>query len=147
VPFLALTLISLPVVGCLALGSLEWRYPPLKSRPAHAGAIVVLSAGIKPADDVRLRDELSDHSLFRCLHAADLYRQGPPIPVLVTGGHADPRETALPDGVLMSEFLERQGLDRADLIVEAEARSTYENALECRKLLERRRIREIIVVT
>jgi uncharacterized SAM-binding protein YcdF (DUF218 family) len=39
------------------------------------------------------------------------------------------------------------GVKRADLIVEKGARSTHENALETRKLLERREIREVILVT
>ena len=146
-PFLALTLISLPAVGYVALGTLEWRHPSRERRPTHAEAIVVLSAGVKHADAVRIRDELSDNSLFRCLHAADVYHQGPPLPVLVTGGNVDPRAIGLPDGDLMRDFLLGQGVGRADLIVENKSRSTYENAVESRKLLERRQIRKIILVT
>ena len=146
-PFLALTVISLPAVSYVALGTLEWRYPPRESRPTRAQAIVVLSAGALHPDAVRIRDELSGNSLFRCLHAAEVYHQGPPLPILVTGGNVDPRTIGLPDGDLMREFLLRQGVERADLIVENAARSTYENAVESRKLLERRQIREIILVT
>jgi uncharacterized SAM-binding protein YcdF (DUF218 family) len=47
----------------------------------------------------------------------------------------------------MGDFLLSQGVERADLIVENAARTTYENALESRRLLERRRIREILLVT
>jgi uncharacterized SAM-binding protein YcdF (DUF218 family) len=52
-----------------------------------------------------------------------------------------------PDGELTGDFLVEHGVKRADLIVEKGARSTYENALESRKLLERREIREVILVT
>src|SRR5262245_29575829 len=54
-PFLALTLISLPAVSHLAIGTLEWRYPPRASRPTDAEAIVVLSAGALHADAVRIQ--------------------------------------------------------------------------------------------
>ena len=94
VPFAALTLISLPAVSHLALGSLEWRYPPREWRPTRAEAIVVLSGGTLPPDAVRLRDELSSPSLVRCTHAAEVYHQGPPLPVMVTGGKVDPRRRA-----------------------------------------------------
>jgi uncharacterized SAM-binding protein YcdF (DUF218 family) len=147
VPWVALTVISLPATGYLALGTLEWRYRPLRSRPAPAEAIVVLSAGALRADAVRLRDELSGNSLVRCVHAAFVYHQGPPLPVVVTGGKADPGTFGRPDGELMGDFLVEHGVKRADVIVENGARSTYENALESRKLLDQRGIREVILVT
>jgi uncharacterized SAM-binding protein YcdF (DUF218 family) len=146
-PYLALTLISLPAVSYVALGTLEWRYPPLERRPTHAQAIVVLSAGVLHPDAVRLRDELTVNSLVRCLHGAEVYHQGPPLPVLVTGGNVDPRDTGRPDGDVMGEFLLTQGVEQADLIVENKARTTYENAVESRKLLEQRQIREVVLVT
>jgi uncharacterized SAM-binding protein YcdF (DUF218 family) len=146
-PFVALTVISLPAVAYLALGSLEWRYPPLRTRPTNAGAIVVLSAGALHPDVVRIRDELSGNSLVRCVHAADVYHQGPPVPVVVTGGSVDPRTAGRPDGDLMRDFLVEHGIPPTDLIVESRSRSTYENALESRKLLDRRGIGEVILVT
>jgi uncharacterized SAM-binding protein YcdF (DUF218 family) len=147
VPFVALTVVSLPVVAYVALGSLEWRYPPLRTRPTHAGAIVVLSAGALHPDAVRIRDDLSGNSLIRCVHAAEVYRQGPPLPLVVTGGIVDPRTAGRPDGDLMRDFLMEHGVSPTDVIVESRSRSTYENALESRKLLDRRGIGEVILVT
>src|ERR1700682_5713445 len=90
IPFAALQLVSTPVVAHLALGSLEWQYPPLESRPADCQAIVVLAGGILPPDEVRDRAELADATRLRCLYAAELYCQGPACPVLVSGGKVDP---------------------------------------------------------
>jgi uncharacterized SAM-binding protein YcdF (DUF218 family) len=146
-PYLALMLISLPAVSHLAVGTLEWGYPPRARRPTDGQAIVVLSAGAVQPDAVRIRDELNANSVFRCLHAAEVYRQGPRLPVLVTGGLVDPPTIGRPDGDLMRDFLLRQAVKQEDLIVESAARSTYENALESRKLLEWRQIRKIILVT
>jgi uncharacterized SAM-binding protein YcdF (DUF218 family) len=66
---------------------------------------------------------------------------------VVTGGHVDPRTAGPTDGTLMRDCLLSQGVDRSDLIVENTARSTYENAIESRKLLERWHIRAVILVT
>jgi uncharacterized SAM-binding protein YcdF (DUF218 family) len=147
VPFVALVMISLPPVGYLALGTLEWPYPPLETRPTRAEAIVVLAAGAMHPDPVRRRDELTANSLIRCVHAAEVYHQGPPLPVLVTGGIVDPRTIGRPDGDLMREFLVGHGVRPDDVIVENGSRSTYENAVETRKLLEERGIREVVLVT
>jgi uncharacterized SAM-binding protein YcdF (DUF218 family) len=47
----------------------------------------------------------------------------------------------------MRDFLVGHGAEPADLIVDNAGRTTHENAVESRKLLERRRIREVILVT
>jgi uncharacterized SAM-binding protein YcdF (DUF218 family) len=147
VPFGFLTATSLPVVGQLALGTLEWRYPPRVQRPADAEAIVVLSGSVVVRDPVRARAELGANSMYRCLRAAEVYHLGPPIPVLATGGKADPSAPVPACADLMADFLRRQGVRDADLIVEARSRSTYENAIETRKLLDMRRLRRVVLVT
>jgi uncharacterized SAM-binding protein YcdF (DUF218 family) len=47
----------------------------------------------------------------------------------------------------MRDCLVQRGVAPADLVVEAESRSTYENAVECRRLLEDRGIRKVVLVT
>ena len=44
--FVLLALASTPAVSYLALGSLEWQYPPGGQRPADTEVIVVLAAGL-----------------------------------------------------------------------------------------------------
>ncbi len=145
-PFLGLTVVCLPVVSYLALGTLEWGYEPVNSRPAEVQAIVVLSSDMRPPDGVRLEAELGDESLYRCLHAARLYRDGPPCPVVVSGGKVD---SAIPGPTLaelMHDFLGQLGVADNDLIVEDRSRNTYENALETAVLLRERNIERIVVV-
>jgi uncharacterized SAM-binding protein YcdF (DUF218 family) len=147
VPFGLLTMISLPLVSYVALGTLEWRYPPPGRRPTEAEAIVVLSGSVRARGAVRHRDALGSDSLDRCLEAAEVYLQGPPLPLLATGGKVDPSEPGPPCAQLMADFLRGKGVRDADLIVEDRSRSTYENAVESRKLLDKRRIRKVILVT
>jgi len=147
VPFGVLVVLSLPAAAYLALGSLEWAYPPLTRRPEGAQAIVVLSGAMIERDSVRTHDVLGDTSLYRCMEAARVYRLGPPLPVVATGGKIDPDTPGLPCAVLMADFLKTQGVAAADIVMEDRARTTFENAAETRRVLEPKGIRSVILVT
>ena len=133
--FVALAVLSMPAIAHLSLGTLEWRYPPTEERPDDAEAIVVLGGGVDPADATRLRAEMNSATLWRCLHAAAVYRRGKPCPVVVCGGRVDTGSSTPPVAQLMRDFLRDQGINDGDLIVEDRSRSTYENAVECRGVL------------
>src|SRR4051812_36525501 len=133
----ALTLLCMPAAVYLALGSLEWGYPPLPRRPEGAGAIVVLAGGIAPADATRPRPELAGDTVFRCLHAADLSHQGRPCPVIVTGGKLAPESPIPPVAPFMRDFLVSLGVNAADVVIEDKASTTYESATETRRILGR----------
>jgi uncharacterized SAM-binding protein YcdF (DUF218 family) len=147
VSFAVLTVLCLPPVGYLALGSLEWQNPPLSERPADAQAIVVLASYVYPADAVRPRAELDEDTLNRCLKAAEVYRQGKPCPVVVTGGKTDPDPASPPAALVMRQFLLQLGVSGTDLVVEPNSGTTYENAVESRKLLDERQVHKIVLVT
>lgn len=144
-PFALLMTLSLPWAGYLALGSLEWQYPPLERRPAGTEAIVVLGGGITPPDGVNRRAELNPDSVYRCLHAAALYRQGAACPVLVSGGKAEPCAPAL--AVAMRALLEELGVDPSDITEEGSILNTYENYLMASELLRRWGVRRVVLVT
>jgi uncharacterized SAM-binding protein YcdF (DUF218 family) len=147
VPFVVLVLVSIEPVAYLILGTLEWENPPLRARPDDAQAIVVLASGVRVPGPVRPHAELDERSLYRCIRAGALYHQGKACPVLVSGGKSDPSESGPPCADLMRDFLLSLGVKESDLIVEDESRSTYENALACRRLLEERGIHRIVLVT
>ncbi len=147
IPFLVLVLFSMEPVMIVLLGTLEWENPPLRQRPEDAQAIVVLAAGTRPAGRLRPQAELDEASLYRCLKAAALYRQGKPCPVLASGGKVDPSDPGPPCADLMRDALIHLGVKESDLIVEDESRTTYENAVACRRLLEERDIHRIVLVT
>jgi uncharacterized SAM-binding protein YcdF (DUF218 family) len=67
--------------------------------------------------------------------------------VLVSGRQPDLGASGQTLAELMRDFLIQLGVPVADLIVEKNALTTYENAVECRKLLESRQIRKILLVT
>lgn len=146
-PFCALVAITIPAVAYLMLGTLEWRYPPLKGRPSDAQAIVVLSGGIYGPDRVRLAPDLAPDTLYRTLHAAEVYHRGPPCPVIVTGGSLDPKPIDPPVAPSMRDLLVRLGVPPSDIHLEGRAKTTYENAVESRKILQSLGVRKILLVT
>jgi uncharacterized SAM-binding protein YcdF (DUF218 family) len=147
VAFVGLTLVCTPAAAHLALGSLEWQYCPADEMPDDAQAIVVLSAGIRPPSGARAQAELDEDSLQRCLHAADLYRQRPTCTVVVSGGKVDADGPGPACAPVMRDFLVRLGVRASDIVVEDSSRTTYENAVECVKLLKQRRLDRVVLVT
>lgn len=131
----------------LALGSLEWPYPPRFDRPEDLQAIVVLSGYVRPPDDVWPEAELGADTLRRCLHAARLYRQGNPCRVVVSGGAGDPPRPGPTSAEAMAGFLRGQGVAASDLILEGRSTSTYENAVHTSSLLRERGIDKVLLVT
>lgn len=146
-PWLLLTVISLPAISHMAFGALEWRYAPLSQLPRDSQAIIVLSGGLLPADEYQLQPMLAEDSLVRCLHAAELYRASGPCPIVLSGGIVRKEDGPKPLAELMREFMIRQGAAPDDLIVEDRSTTTYENAVECRKLLGECGIDRITLVT
>lgn len=147
VPFAGLFVLSMPLLAYLELGSLEWQYPPLAAAPGHVEALVVLGGGVRPPDATRKRAEPSEDTVYRCLDAARLYHEVGGCPVVVSGGrvNGDPAKPAVAE--VMRDFLTQLGVRPADVTVEDQSQTTYENALGCRKLLEARGVRRVVLVT
>jgi uncharacterized SAM-binding protein YcdF (DUF218 family) len=145
--FAGLTVVCCPPVAYLALGSLEWRYPPLEHRPANVQAIVVLSSGVLPPSGPRAQSELDHDSILRCQHAVQLYQQGPPCKLIVSGGKVHPDEPGPAVAHVMADFLVQLGVKREDLIIEDQSRSTYENAVQSTHLLKQSEIDAAVLVT
>jgi uncharacterized SAM-binding protein YcdF (DUF218 family) len=145
--FVLLYALFTPAVAYFALGTLEWKYPPLEGRPEGIQAIVVLSGYVRPLDDEGSRVELGEDSLYRCLRAAEVYRLLRPCPVVVSGGKPDPNRHGPALAVPMRDFLVTLGVRPGDLIVEDRSRTTYENAVETCNVLAARKLTRILLVT
>ncbi|MGO9113057.1 MAG: YdcF family protein [Thermoguttaceae bacterium] len=146
VPFGILGFVSLPLVGHLALGSLEWPYPPQDKVPDDAGAIVVLSGYVRPPSDAVPEVGLGSDTLLRCLHAAQLYKARR-CPILVTGGKVDPSTPGPTLARAMHDFLLGHGVKEEDLLMEERSRTTYENAVLSGDILAQKGINKIVLVT
>jgi uncharacterized SAM-binding protein YcdF (DUF218 family) len=145
--FALLWLACTPLVSYLAVGSLEWSYPPLRERPADIDAIVVLSGYVYVPETEGARPELGTSTLSRCLRAAEVYRVGRRCPVVVSGGKVDPSSPGPAFAESMRDFLVQLGVPETDLVVEGRSRNTFENAVETSRLLEERGLHRIVLIT
>lgn len=151
IPLAALVSISTPAVAYLALGSLEWRYPPTAGLPAESNVLVVLGGGILAPDRVRHQAELGADSVGRCRYASKLYHEGVaqkvPVKIVVAGGKVKETDPGPTIAEAMSDLLVELGVSRSDLILECASRTTYENAVESRRILENLSARKVVLVT
>jgi uncharacterized SAM-binding protein YcdF (DUF218 family) len=146
VVFLLLTLYCLPATGYFLLRPLEEPYPPLVRRPEGIQVIVVLGSGVRASEGSGLPAVPDPSGLYRCLRAAEMYRQGPPCPVLVSGGAVDPN-TPESCARVLRDLLLRLGVAPKDMIEEEASTNTYENAVECVRILRQRGLTRALLVT
>jgi len=137
---------SFPPLAKLQASLLDGRYSVGMPASTDAGAIVVLSGGLDelPA----LSRTFAETSTYRrALHAAWLYRQWKPLPVLATGGRIGRAPDAKSASEVMQEILRNHGVPEDQIWIEEEARSTYENALYSSQILKARGISRIVLVS
>ena len=147
IPLALLGILSLPVVGYLAMGSLEWRYAMGSDRPEDAEAVVVLSGYVRAPDNQVPQADIGMDTTLRCLHAARLYRQGKPCLIVASGGKVDPAAPGPTLAGVMRDFLRAEGVRGEDLLTEDQSSTTYENARDTSALLSERGLRRIVLVT
>jgi uncharacterized SAM-binding protein YcdF (DUF218 family) len=130
--------------GSLLVRTLEGRYLPCDPHATADDTLVVLSGGMVLTGG---RVEMAGDTALRCIHALALYRQAGHCRVVVCGGRPyEPPETpALAE--TMRRFLVDAGVSPADLVVEDQSMSTYENAANTAALLGDRNIHRIVLVT
>lgn len=138
-----LTLMTLPAVAMLLMTPLE-PFPALSedSIPGDAQGILVLGAGSDPAPEYG-GDTVDQHSLQRIRYAAHLHRMTG-LPIYVAGGSPPEEQPAV--GILMAQTLESE-LGVAVAGVEAESRTTWENAAFAKPMLERDGVGHVLLVT
>ncbi len=131
-----LVICSTPYAGFLALGSLEWPYPPTAETPAKTDTVVVLSGGVIVDDSEGNRARLDCASLQRCYYAAQLYKKAGRCRLVLTGGKVDWKVPGPTYAAAMREYLLATGVRPEDVVLEEKASSTYENALYSKPLLQ-----------
>ncbi len=146
-PYLLLLVMSLPAVSFLAFAALERPYPPLECRPKQVEAIVILGGYVStPAGDQGYC-VLGADTLSRCLHGAQLFHQGEPCWVIVSGGRVDQNQAGHTVAAAMRDFLISKGVPSDYILLEDRSANTYENAVASSKLLKDRGIEQVVLVT
>jgi len=142
-----LMVMSLPLTGYLALSSLESTYPPRTDAPAAGDTLVVLSAGLVLDDAAGQQMHLDHESTARCVHAARLYKRAGRCRIVLSGGKLDPADPSPPLAQAMRDFMVELGVRPEDTLLEDKSRTTYENAVYSKALLQNDTDRRIWLVT
>jgi uncharacterized SAM-binding protein YcdF (DUF218 family) len=131
-----LFIISSPIASYTVMSVLEGWYPPVRSIDRHIDAIVVLSGSVRDRGTLRPAIELGDESRHRTLCGAELYQQGVARRLVMTGGSTrmfgDPGAKVAP---AMKEWAVKLGVPPEAILIDDQARTTYENALGTKRVL------------
>jgi uncharacterized SAM-binding protein YcdF (DUF218 family) len=137
-----LFLAALPVIAARMLEDVEVK-PTGKPDFSAAQAIVVLGGGVRRGDGDKVPDTLGPWTLERLSFAAHAYRQLN-LPVGVSGGRVGGAHSA--EATLMKAALDAD-FNVPVTWVENQSRSTFENALNIKKLLQADGVTTVVLVT
>jgi len=148
--FIALVLFVLLIssnawVSRFLMSSLEWQNIPTGELPT-AEAIVVLGGATRAAYEPRAAVDLGEAG-DRVVHAVRLYRQQKAPLILVNGGRIDWSGGGTPESEDIASLLRFMGVKSEDIIQESESLNTYQNAVFAKKILSKRGINRILLVT
>ena len=139
--FVLLYLVSIGPVTDALLKPLEAGFPPLRVARAkpEAGAVVVLSGGVRDLSWLELSPAPSETSLER-LVAGVMLAQKNRVPLVLVGGSGDPSKDGVSEARAMAGVASELGMRGGTIIVEERARNTLESARAVKRLLKGRRI-------
>jgi uncharacterized SAM-binding protein YcdF (DUF218 family) len=78
--------------------------------------------------------------------ALKLYRQGVIKKIMICGGQGNIFGFTETEGTYIGRFTEQIGIPKRDIIVEPNSKNTYQNAVECKKILDSLRINEEVIL-
>lgn len=126
--------------------SLELRYLPPERIEKHEVA-VILGGGTEPAESPRKDVEINGAG-DRVLAGFRLYQSGMAAHLLLSGGDIDFLDSSSSSPAQdMAILLKEVGVPEEALWLDATSRNTYENAVNCARILKEKGIDEVILVT
>lgn len=136
-----------PLVASFPIWWLETRFPRVWHRPEGVDVIVVLGGGAVVADPADEPAHLIENSWTRCQTAARLYHDGPPCPVLASGGMLFEHVQMPPLSQLLAATLQDFRVAPDDLVQEDRSRTTSENAEFSAEIIRQRGWKRVVLVT
>lgn len=125
--------------------SLEWQNIPSTQLPT-AEAIVVLGGATRSGFLPRPTVDLSE-SGDRVIYAAQLYRQKKAPFIILSGGRIEWFGKGTPESQDMATILTSIGIPAQALIQEPDSLTTYQNAVNVKKILSSRGIKKVLLIT
>lgn len=142
--FLGLVALSWPPAAEILARPLTGRYVGEIRPTGDAEAIVVLAGAVNYPTGLRPYTLVGRDTYRRIMHAAWLFHNWKPLPILATGGPESRSGEAA--AVIMRQILEQEGVPSSKIWTEEQSKSTYENALYSAKVLREHGVRRIALV-
>lgn len=136
VALILLLIFSNRVITHTLLGLIEQQVSPFDSSTVKRfDAIVVLGGGIAHKGSLRPTDELSSVTLERTLCGADLLAKGFAPRLVLAGGDGTIFGSGIDEAAVMKHVALQLGVREEAILLENRSRTTYENAVETKRLL------------
>jgi uncharacterized SAM-binding protein YcdF (DUF218 family) len=142
--FVGLVALTWPPAAVILAKPFAGRYVRQLRPSGDAEAIVVLAGAVNDATSERPYSLLGRDTYRRVMHAAWLFHNWKPLPILAAGGTQS--RSGVAASVMMRRLLEQEGVPPSKIWTEEQSRSTYENALYSAKLLHDNGIHQIALV-
>ena len=125
-------------VGFWLARPLETRFPPLRPLPTQIAGFIVLGGGVRLHDSSRTNTISVNDAGDRILALGDLSRRYPTAKIVVSGGSGNlfGESDTQGEAELVQSHAGMLGVDPARIIIENRSRSTYENALDTRRVVQ-----------
>lgn len=125
--------------------SLEHQYLPSENMP-QAEAIVILGGATRNQEPPRVLPDLNERG-DRLIYGAKLYKDGAAPKIIISGGHIKWFGVESSEAENIATILELIGIPRSAMILEPRSLNTYENAVFTKEILEREKIKKVLLVT
>jgi uncharacterized SAM-binding protein YcdF (DUF218 family) len=136
VAFLVMFILGNPVVARTLVGFIEQRAPAFDtSIPKRFDAIVILGGGAVGKGTLRPSDQLMSLGMERTICGTELYTQGFAPRLLVAGGDGTIFGPGPIEAFEMQKLAKRLGVPEGAIVLDTESRSTYENAVQAKRIL------------
>jgi uncharacterized SAM-binding protein YcdF (DUF218 family) len=133
---IAAMIVAVAPIGQWGLALLENRFPPVSELPARVDGIVVAGGVVSPRLSVARGQVSIGGAVERLTAMAELADRYPNAKLIYSAGSGDILHPELKEAHFVAPVLARMGLDSGRLILEDQARNTFENAVNCFRLVE-----------
>ncbi|MET0746424.1 MAG: YdcF family protein [Microvirga sp.] len=131
----------------LLLRPLETRFPAFTDDRRPVTGIILLGGAVEAADSAALGQLVVNEAAERMFETLRLALRHPEARILVSGGGGTVFGDGTAEAPIIAGFLSEVGIDSRRILTEDESRTTFENALFSRKLVEPRPGERWLLVT
>jgi uncharacterized SAM-binding protein YcdF (DUF218 family) len=131
----------------LLLSPLEQRFPTFDDDSRPVAGIILLGGAVEAADSTARGQIVVNEAAERVLETLRLAMRHPEARILISGGGGTVFGDGTAEAPIIAGFLSGVGVDPRRILVEENSRTTFENALFSRKLVEPRAGERWLLVT